>query len=328
MTSYLIKQFKLINSLGRSGISKELSQLPGAATFNTSTPRHMHCSSIRKVDVKTTLPYYDPVSRQTKWVEATVKDARGQKFTIEKNGFELIKQVTSLSTEDFHNDKDKIYSTYYQELAEDIKNHLGAGFVQVVMEPRIRTAGNKVGADIVKHDQGLFWIHANVIEPLIANQKKQFMMGRYMLFDVWKNISETPVAKNDLAVCDISSMTYPDDYTFAGVKSVEDSNRPIVPALRLLDHNKDKHKWFYFSGMKKDEILMLSQWDSENPENNKSCFHTAFHNPDAPQDAPARQSCDVRVWVFFPTKEPWKVVKHNVSEFRSTLTKENTNVHE
>ena len=89
MTSYLIKQFKLINSWGRSGISKELSQLPGAATFNTSTPRHMHCSSIRKVDVKTTLPYFDPVSLQTKWVETTVKDARGQKFTIEKNGFEL-----------------------------------------------------------------------------------------------------------------------------------------------------------------------------------------------------------------------------------------------
>lgn len=73
---------------------------------------------------------------------------------------------------------------------------------------------------------------------------------------------------------------------------------------QLSSRNAHLHKWYYFPEMTKDEVLVFKQWDSDPHLSGRMCFHTAFKDPSAPDDAPARQSIECRIMVFFPDHEP------------------------
>ena len=69
-------------------------------------------------------------------------------------------------------------------------------------------------------------------------------------------------------------------------------------ALRAQPH----HRWFYYPEMTGDEVLAFKDFqlfkrDAEPAV--EACFHSAFEHPDTPDNAPARQSCEHRVSVFF-----------------------------
>ena len=65
-----------------------------------------------------------------KFVPSLVRNARNGNFSLDKNSFELIKDQTSLSTNDFYNTQ-LIEKVYYKEVAESIKNATGASAVQI-----------------------------------------------------------------------------------------------------------------------------------------------------------------------------------------------------
>ena len=54
--------------------------------------------------------------------------------------------------------------------------------------------------------------------------------------------------------------------------------------------------------MKKNEVILFKQWDSDPTLTGRVTFHTAFADPSAPADAPTRQSIEVRAIAFFPGK--------------------------
>ena len=57
---------------------------------------------------------------------------------------------------------------------------------------------------------------------------------------------------------------------------------------------------YYYSAMKKNEVILFKQWDSDPTLSGRITFHTAFSDPAAPPDAPTRQSIEVRAIAFFP----------------------------
>ena len=68
-------------------------------------------------------------------------------------------------------------------------------------------------------------------------------------------------------------------------------------------------RWYYFSGMKKDECLLFKQWDSDPTQKGRMCFHTSFHDDKAPP-CPARQSIETR-WVQSITSKKAIKMKDN-----------------
>src|SRR2546421_732930 len=60
-----------------------------------------------------------------------------------------------------------------------------------------------------------------------------------------------------------------------------------------------RHRWYYFSEMQTDEVLLIRVHDSANDGRARLSFHTSFENPLTP-DAPPRESIEVRTLVFFP----------------------------
>ena len=60
----------------------------------------------------------------------------------------------------------------------------------------------------------------------------------------------------------------------------------------------DAHRWYYYPRMQADEVLLLKCFDSD-----AGCArftaHTAFDDPTTGEDAPRRESIEVRTLAFF-----------------------------
>ena len=59
------------------------------------------------------------------------------------------------------------------------------------------------------------------------------------------------------------------------------------------------HRWYYYPAMRADEALLIKTFDSAVDGRARRSIHTAFDNPLAPSDAPARESIESRLMVFF-----------------------------
>ena len=81
----------------------------------------------------------------TSYVETTVMDARSLDMRLDVNSFELVSQTTSLATDDFYNNQEKIQEVYYAEIAELIKKETGAQHVEIIhhqVRNALRNTGN------------------------------------------------------------------------------------------------------------------------------------------------------------------------------------------
>ena len=74
------------------------------------------------------------------------------------------------------------------------------------------------------------------------------------------------------------------------------------------------HRWYYYPEMRRDEALLIKQWDSggtlarsdgaraDANDQEAPCtfnFHSAFTHPSTPLDAPDRWSIEVRCLVVY-----------------------------
>jgi hypothetical protein len=245
-------------------------------------------------------------------VETTVWDARGKNFTLDANSFELVEQTTRLSTEDFYNRPEKVTDAYYEEMAELFKKATGATCVHV-FHHQVRSAsknnsdGNGFNTSVQPYAHG---IHsdssAHAAQELFRRfagsaVDKKYCKGRFLYINAWRNIADMPIENNSLAVCDETSLVKPDDYL--GSDLYMPGGQRLMQ-YRLNERNAAKHRWYYYSKMKKEEVLLFKQWDSDTTLPGRLTFHTAFSDPNAPPDAPERESIECRGIAFFPDHEP------------------------
>ena len=126
--------------------------------------------------------------------------------------------------------------------------------------------------------------------------------GRFAIINLWRNVATGPVQSKPLALCDSRTVDPQDLVVFE-----------IHYADRIGENyfakHADRHRWFYYPEMSPDEALLIKQWDSSGPlarshgkqsdasdpaATSTFSYHSAFDDPGAPQDAPDRQSIEVR----------------------------------
>ena len=112
---------------------------------------------------------------------------------------------------------------------------------------------------------------------------------RFAFINVWRPISE--VKSTPLACCDAATVRDDDLLTF----KIYYEDR--VGENYFARHHP-AHKWYYFPRMKREEALLIQQWDSSD-EAAKFALHSAFADPASPPDAPARESIEVRLVVVY-----------------------------
>ena len=143
---------------------------------------------------------------------------------------------------------------------------------------------------------------------LDAEQVEEMLLKkRFVFINVWRSITDAPVCKTPLAICDATSVPLEDIVTF----EVQYADR--IGENYLAGHSA-AHRWLYFPKMVKDEVLLIKCWDSRGQDfaghpchehhhsahrRSTFCFHSAFEDPADPESAPGRESIEVRTIVFF-----------------------------
>ena len=267
-----------------------------------------------------------------------VRDARplagDARCTLARNGFELADEPPADPTLDFF-DHDAVVDRYYDECAAIIQRASGADLV-VAFDHNVRSAAGKrdgqritggqqvqAPARVVHGDytltsgpqrlrdlgappggndtyrtrlaEGQTLLDPDRVERTLAG-------GRFALINVWRNITDEPVATNPLALCDAQTVE-PGDLVVFEIHYAERIGE------NYFARHDPRHRWYFYPGLERHEALLIKQWDSAGPlarskgaegdatDPASPCsfsFHSAFSDPAAPDDAPTRWSIEVR----------------------------------
>ncbi len=249
-----------------------------------------------------------------------IRDGRGIKdhFSLDVQGFVLAEHRSAVT--DFF-DRDQVDRIYPGEVEDAVKALTGATRV-ALMSWMIRTSG-----DLAKHQrQTVGYTHKGGVQPPAGEAHVDFVprcaerlagelyekaapMGkgfsRFIASSLWRCFSEPP-QDWPLALCDARSVgadegipntlhvvdRIPDEDTMRGEMPGEESR----VAAAIFRYNAD-HRWWYFSGMTRDEVVLLKFHDSERGKAMRTP-HTAFCDPTFP-DAKPRCSIEYRSFAFF-----------------------------
>jgi hypothetical protein len=250
----------------------------------------------------------------------SVRDGRSSKsqFSLDVHGFVLADRATMVR--DFF-DKDEVERTYPAEVVASVLALTGATRV-APLGWMVRTSG-----DVSKHQrQAAGYTHRGGVQPPAgeahvdftparaeplarAIYEKTFPDGkgfsRFIASSLWRAFSEPP-QDCPLAVCDARSVgrdegvpntmfvvdRLPDEQTMMG----EMENEKSAPAAAIFHYNA-AHRWWYFSNMTRDEVLLFKFHDSD-PSKALRTPHTAFHDPSFANPR-IRESIEFRTIAFF-----------------------------
>lgn len=238
--------------------------------------------------VKVALNYADGGRR---YRSVPIHDGRAilRQLSLDQQGFELRHHESAVAN--FY-DAAEVRAVYYREVERLLRTATGATRV-LAFEHDVRRASQGGVRDVrepvrVVHDDYTEKSAPERVRLYLPEEADSLLRHRFAVINVWRPI-KGPVRDTPLAVCDARSLDAEDHIpTMEGVKHE-------VYLFKYSPH----HRWFYFPAMCTDEALLLKCFDSSRDGRARSTAHTAFDDPSAPPDAPARESIEVRALAFF-----------------------------
>jgi hypothetical protein len=222
---------------------------------------------------------------------------------LDEHGFELHSQSTRFL--DYY-DPEKVRARYYPEVRDVLRELTGAREV-IVFDHNVRSAvraargepGVREPVDQVHNDYTVASGPKRKQEILEAAGRSDLAGQRVAFVNLWRPIIG-PVLDNPLTVCDARSVR-PSDLVPTSIQHFgEDSlsvprHRGEIYSVRYAP----THRWFYFSAMQPDEVLLLKGYDSLSDGRARFVPHTGFHHPACPPDAIPRESIEARTLLLF-----------------------------
>ena len=233
----------------------------------------------------------------------TIEDARPRRsdFSLDRQGIVLVDAPTSVK--DFR-DREAAELTYTRELEEAVKAVTGAHRVAVSRSwvHRHSDRSSRFGEEGTTFPGRYAHIdYSDQSGPVAARQwlgedprADELFSGRFAIFNLWRALSEPP---QDCALCMA-------DATSVEAKDLVVSHIVLGPPEREMRIQTNmvafnpSHRWVYFPDMRRDELLLFRGYDSD-PARSRPAPHTAFDDPSVGDDAPPRESIDVRCVAFF-----------------------------
>ena len=221
--------------------------------------------------------------------EVTVNDIRGREneFDMNVNGFTTFQGIES--KEKHFKDDESIKETYYPEVENLLLDRIPGAKRVFIFDHTVRRSdpGAKRAPVNRAHIDQTTQSAITRVHYHMGDEAEELLKGRYRLVNVWRPLNG-PVVSNPLA--------------YADSRSVPDTD--IVPVEHRYPHRTgetaavqytEKGQWYYWSGMKNDERILLQCYDSKDGARTP---HTAFKDPRTQEDWPGRDSIEVRTLIF------------------------------
>ncbi|KAI1462246.1 hypothetical protein F4805DRAFT_409866 [Annulohypoxylon moriforme] len=305
------------------------SLLSQRANMTTAIFKHIDMSAVPEGTKPWVKVDADATSFKLAEHKRSVNNLRGHEgeFSTDKSGFAVYKEPSS---EKAFTDDATIRSGYYQEVEDMLKKRIPGIKKVVIFDHTVRRRTPDAARTPVQQvhvDQTPAAAEVRVRRHVPKEEAEELLKGRYQIINVWRPI-ENPASDFPLAVIDWRTtklddfvpvdLLYPKREDFA--KDNDDRGKEVRP-----DESKwystegyevrgetmsvapnTAHKFYYQKDMTPDEVLLLKCYDSwgEGQPLGKDGIavrtpHTAFIDPQIPQDAPGRQSIEVRCLVFY-----------------------------
>jgi len=233
-----------------------------------------------------------------------IHDARqvGARISLDDEGFTLVKHATAVR--DFYDDEE-VRRVYYLEAQRLLMEATGAVRVHVFDHTvRRRAADHRPldsgppNADGLRGPVGRVhndFTHDSAPARLrreLGAEAEDLLHLRFAVVNIWRAI-RGPLLDAPLAVCDARSLAsgdlLPSDLIY----------RDRTGEIYQVKYNP-AHRWYYVSALRNDEALLLKCYDSAEDGPARFAPHTAFEDPTTPQNAPPRESIELRSFVFYP----------------------------
>lgn len=236
-------------------------------------------------------------------VRMPIRDARqlNAQPSVDVEGFALWDAPTMVS--DFRNDQE-IITKYYAETTELVRDATGATSVIVFdHQVRKREAGRPPlsfgRAGDGSNPGAVGRVHVDYSEE--TGQKRLSLVlkdkalcdsvQRFAIVNVWRSI-KGPVLDTPLAICDARSVGAGD------LEACEIRYQDRSGKIYLVRHS-NRHRWYYYSAMDRNEALIFKQYDSLINSVSRFTPHAAFDHPEATESTPLRESIEVRCLAIF-----------------------------
>jgi hypothetical protein len=215
-------------------------------------------------------------------------------FELDVEGFAFGRHSTALA--DAYDDA-AVRSVYYPEMERLVLEATGAERV-LVFDHNVRN-GSAANAGARGVSEPVRRVHNDYTAESALRRLRQLLPAeadvlgqrRYAFINVWRPLF-SPVLDTPLAVCDARSID-PSDLVKIEL---------IYPDRVGENYNfayQDRHRWFYFSQMRADEVLLLKCMDTPADGRARFTAHTAFDDRRAPAAARPRESIEIRTIAFY-----------------------------
>jgi hypothetical protein len=228
--------------------------------------------------------------------EMPIRDGRtiAHRLSLDREGFILVRHETKVK--DFYDGTD-VRSIYYPEIEQLVKEASGAKRV-LVFDHTLRSADSATreakqisGPVRNAHNDYTEWSGPQRVRDLLPDEAEELLKRRFAVVQVWRPI-RNPVQREPLAIADARTI---------GTNELFPSARVYPDRVGEVYHCafNPEHRWYYFSNMQRNEAVVFKTFDSIKDGRARWTAHTAFDDPNSPEDAPPRESIEMRTLAFF-----------------------------
>lgn len=228
-----------------------------------------------------------------------IRNARRQLSStqLDVEGFMLVPHQSAVR--DFYDDS-ALQTTYHKEVIALIEEVTGAEHVEVFDDTRRSSSlasqkarGSRDPANIVHNDYTQASGPRRLMDHFQARPEdaKRLTERDFAIINAWRPIGP-PVVDHPLVLCDARSIEEED------LVAVERRGEDRIGELQVALYDPAQ-RWYYYPEMTRDEVLLFKTYDSRTDGRTRFTPHSSCKNPDAPDDAPARESLETRCLVFF-----------------------------
>lgn len=265
------------------------------------------------------------IRRSNEYVQVEIKDARKvEGLTYEETGFTLLDHdfghIQNYTSEEgiaayksellkvikeLHPDVKKVAITVmvYRDITHT--NKPATGFTHLDFYPDLEECLDFSGDSYIQRPDILVWTNTEgeLVEAPEPSEVHGYPNAPVWL-GLWKPVHmETPVCDYPLAVMDARTLKKSDVVKTERTGTIKfvtmEWTRKISNLSGAIRHSKDQ-QWYYYSMMKENEILVLTHFtDTTTGRDFHANPHSAFFNPNCPEDFDTRRSVEARALLSF-----------------------------